>query len=323
MTIKQLISQWRLFSKKMPPQLALEKLLASFEGDFNLFEQFLEQLAYEADFLTHLTPLPLVNILTGLLEPQHGQTLYLTNIEMGSFLVAANDYANTIQSDEPQRLSTPLKLYINSSHQLADFALNLAKLSQITFSEQIPLETDFIVGNYLAHWEHIPFEQFLPIKSSCKIVLIIPDEWLFENNTKLQRKDVLTHFNCQFLLRLPEGSFYGKDCSANVLFLETKKNSNIQEQCYFYDLRTGITWLENTNQLSSHLSSFSLVYENPTKFKEKDQRLKLISINQLQNDWDYWWLDENDFIHKPTSSKSRFFQDAINDLYSLSSLLKA
>jgi hypothetical protein len=236
---------------------------------------------------------------------------------MGSFLVAANDYANTIQTDEPQPISTPLKLYAKSSTQLADFALNLAKLNQITFSEQIPENTDFIVGNYLENWDQIPFEQFRG-----KITLIIPDDWLFENKTKIQRKDVLDYFNCQFLLRLPEGTFHGKDCSANVLFLEHKTAPTIQEQFYFYDLRTGISWLENTKQLALHLSSFNLIYENPNKFKDKDQRLKLVSSQQLQNDWDFWWLDENNFIHKPVSSKSRFFQDAINDLYSLSNLLK-
>jgi type I restriction-modification system DNA methylase subunit len=317
MTIKQLLSQWRLFSKKMPPNLALEKLLPYFEQDFHLFEQFLEKLAHEADFLTHLTPLPLVNTLVGLLQPQHGQTFYLTNIESGSFLIAANDYANTIQTEESIPISNPLQLYAHSSNNLSDLAFKLAHLDYFYLSEQIPLETDFIVGNFLEHWESIPFEHFRG-----KIALIIPDEWLFENKTKIQRRDVLNHFNCQFLLRLPEGTFYGKDCSANILFLETKNPSNHHEQIWFYDLRTGITWLENTHQLSSHLSSFSLIYENPNKSKDKDQRLKLISSNHLQIDWDYWWLDENDFIHKPISSKSRFFQDAINDLYSLSNLLK-
>lgn len=317
MTTDQLLLQWRLFSKKMPPQLALEKLLPLFEGNFNLFEQFLEQLAHEADFLTYLTPLPLVNTLTGLLEPQHGQTFYLTTIETGSFLIAANDYANITQQDEPQPISTPLKLYAQSSTPLADFALNLAKLHQITFSQQIPVETDFIVGNYLEHWEHIPIEQF-----HGKVTLIIPDKWLFENKTKNQRKEVLNYFNYRFLLRLPEGTFHGKDCSANVLFLENKNSLTTQDQFYFYDLRTGISWLENTKHLASYLSSFHLVYGNPKKFEEKDQRLKLVSSQYLQHDWDYWWLNESALTNKLSSSKSRFFQNALNDLYLLDKLLK-
>jgi|WetSurMetagenome_2_1015567.scaffolds.fasta_scaffold16008_2 type I restriction-modification system DNA methylase subunit len=326
MTIKQLISQWRLFYRKLPPAHALEKVLTYFEKDnpngVEMFEQFLEQLAHETDILNHSTPLPLVNILMGVLQPQHGQTFYLTNIETGSFLIAANDYANTIQSDELQPISTPLKLYAATSNQLADFAVNLSTLDQLTFSEQIPDAVDFIVGNYIDYWKQIPFEQFLNKKTSCKIVLIIPDDWLFEPHTKIQRKDIFMHFNCQCLLRLPEGTFYGKDCSANVLFLETKNTSQHREQIWFYDLRTGISWLENTNQLIPHLSSFSSVYENLHKFKDKDQRLKLVSSNVLQSDWDYWWLDENDFIKKPISSKSRFFQDAIDDLYSLNNLFK-
>ncbi|MEY3218899.1 MAG: hypothetical protein RIT27_256 [Pseudomonadota bacterium] len=317
MTIKQLISQWRLFSKKMPPNLALEKTFQHFQNDIlslNIFEQFLEQLAQEADFLTYFTPLPLVNILIGLLQPQHGQTFYLTNIESGNFLIAANDYANAVQTEESTPISNPLQLYAHASNPLSELAFKLANLDQVHFSEQIPLETDFIVGNFLEHWDSIPFEQF-----HGKIALIIPDEWLFEHKTKIQRKDVLNYFNVQFILRLPEGTFHGKDCSANILFLESHATS---QHIWFYDLRTGISWLENNRQLSVHLSPFTTIYDNPTKFKEKDQRLKQVFAHELQTDWDYWWLDENDFINKPIPSTQRFFQDALNDLYSLNNLLK-
>jgi len=349
MTIKQLISQWRLFSKKMPPDLALEKVFQHFQNDvlsLNIFEQFLEQLAHEADFLTHLTPLPLVNTLIGLLQPQHGQTFYLTNIESGSFLIAANDYANAVQTEESTPISNPLQLYAHSSTNLSELAFKLANLdhfylseqislsscshapawelagNRIHFSEQIPSEVDFIVGNFLEHWDNIPFEHF-----HGKIALIIPDEWLFENKTKIQRKDVLAYFNCQFLVRLPEGTFHGKDCIANLLILETPvsppksdlSNKN-EKSLWVYDLRTGINWLETTAQLPFYLNQFTAIYDAP--YRSKDQRLKQVFAHELQTDWDYWWLEETDFTNKPILSKQRFFQDALNDLYSLNNLLK-
>lgn len=325
MTIKQLISQWRLFSKKMPPQLALEKVFQHFQNDvlsLNIFEQFLEQLAHEADFLTYLTPLPLVNTLIGLLQPQHGQTFYLANIESGSFLIAANDYANAVQTEESTPISNPLQLYAHSSTTLSELAFKLANLDHIHFSEQIPLETDFIVGNFLEHWDSIPFEHF-----HGKIALIIPDEWLFENKTKIQRKDVLAYFNCQFLVRLPEGTFHGQDCIANLLILETPVSppkpdlsTKNEKSLWVYDLRTGINWLETTTQLPFYLNQFTAIYDTP--YRSKDQRLKQVFAHELQTDWDYWWLEETDFTNKPILSKQRFFQDALNDLYSLNNLLK-
>jgi len=256
------------------------------------------------------------------LQPQHGQTFYLANIESGSFLIAANDYANAVQTEESTPILNPLQLYARSSNNLSELAFKLANLDYFHLSEQIPSETDFIVGNFLEDWDSIPFEYFRG-----KIALIIPDDWLFEHKTKIQRKDVLDYFNCQFLVRLPEGTFHGKDCIANLLILETpvsppKSDSSTKNEksLWVYDLRTGISWLETTNQLSFYLNQFTAIYDAP--YRSKDQRLKQVFAHELQTDWDYWWLEETDFTNKPILSKTRFFQDALNDLYSLNNLLK-
>ncbi len=93
-----------------------------------------------------------------------------------------------------------------------------------------------------------------------------------------------------------------------------------EKSLWVYDLRTGVTWLETTTQLSFYLNQFTAIYDAP--YRSKDQRLKQVFAHELQTDWDYWWLEETDFTNKPILSTQRFFQDALNDLYSLNNLLK-
>jgi type I restriction enzyme M protein len=239
----------------------------------------------------YFTPRALVNSMVRVSRPALGELIQDPAVGSGGFLITADRYIRSNNSDAAYRDNPPryqgveiekntrriclMNTFLNGldadivhgdaltddSRKLGDASLVLANPPfGSKAGSRRALRTDISFRNtnkQLAFLQHI----YLTLSESGRAAVVLPDNVLFEDGVgRAVRQELMATCRLHTILRLPKGIFPGAGVKTNVLFF-TKQTGHATDDVWFYDLRSNMPVFGKSNALlDTHFEDFERAY---------------------------------------------------------------
>ncbi len=325
-----------------------------------VYENLLQNCAYETDNSLYIVPRPLVDIMVVLTQPQRGESIQDPLAGTASFVVTTDQYVKVTSDDffdkdlkkhtiiaiEPELVRQRLALMNCLLHGVGDsqslpvrwgdsLLSNIEKwpLADVILSMQLindPIDDLDKQERSLALLQH----SYQILKPGGRAAVILPDKILSAAGYAQElRYSLLETCVVHTVLRLPEGVFYPHKVQAHIVFFRKGKTEEEKtENVWFFDARTQWPILgEYLHLTREHLRPFEMVYGDdplgkaPRQDEGEEGNWRCFNREALaeQGDrLDLCWL-ENEEVRKIVNDEiSAFLDDAVLDLKALTVLLE-
>lgn len=241
----------------------------------------------------YFTPRPLVDCIVSLVKPQLTDRIQDPAAGSGGFLIAADHYIRTNNSEDAYNTNKPQYQGVEIERDTHRICLMNTFLHQmeadIIFGDALTEDAkslspaDLILGNppfgakagsVRKARSDLPFPStnkqlaFLQhavhgLRPGGRAAVVMPDNVLFEDGVGRQvRHHLLECCDLHTILRLPTGIYYSQGVKTNVLFFtKGRKDGGNTSAVWMYDLRTNMPAFNKRNPFTrAHLESFKLAY---------------------------------------------------------------
>lgn len=230
----------------------------------------------------YFTPRALVDCIIGLVKPELGEVIQDPATGTGGFLITADQYARSRNSEAAYRSNPPK--YQGMEIERGTYRLCLMNTFLHRMKAEIHLgdaltkdvrvldPADVVLANppfgsksgsartgratfsFQSSNKQLEFLQHIyqSLKVGGRAAVVLPDNVLFEEGTgRLIRRELMERCALHTILRLPTGIFYAQGVKTNVLFFtrgKTEKGNT--KRTWFYDLRTNMPRFGKRNPLT-------------------------------------------------------------------------